>query len=629
MKNYSVRKKLILLLVVLQSMAIVTLIIGIGFMLSLGNNIKTINEETIPLINDVHETRRSIDNVEKNLIAYVLIEDQNIRNSLEAETSEKKKKVIESLGNLKGKVPEEIIAEVTGNLQKLTKISDEIKELDKTDKEQATNLGAMEYSPLSKHVRDDFQKHVNPILEKSMKDAKFAYDISKFAIISMIILLLVSTIIGILLFRKILNSIIVPLKEVEKVAKDMSEGKLSANIEYESKDELGSMASSLSSAVKELRAYVVSIEEVMAEFAKGNMAARSDIKFQGDFEDMQHAIAMFRDKISSSLNELHIAAIQVDTGANQVANESQNLAQGAITQASSVEELSATISEISEQIQETAKNSEKANELGIQASAVIKRTQQEKENMLQAIKNISHASENIQKIVKAIDDIAFQTNILALNAAVEAARAGEAGKGFAVVADEVRNLAQKSSEAAKDTTQLIETSLQHVERGELAAESTDVAFDEVAKHSEEILEMVAKIAEAANKQSESIKQISMGVEQISSVVQSNSATSEQSAAASQELSGQSRMMKSLLEQFNLDENKNNYEVNLNKFNKSTAKDVGKNVEVKIEKNDSYQLIEDTDEFKPIVVSPIGQAKTSALTEEISTVGTINENSDKY
>ncbi len=202
------------------------------------------------------------------------------------------------------------------------------------------------------------------------------------------------------------------------------------------------------------------------------------------------------------------------------------MAQGATEQASSVQELSATIADISEHISNTADFSKQANELGVQAGSVVERSKEEMSHLIDAIRDIATASEHIQKIIKAIDDIAFQTNILALNAAVEAARAGNAGKGFAVVADEVRNLAQKSAEAAKNTTELIENSLEHVAKGEQLAESTGEAFTEVAKYSDDILAMVAKIADASQEQALSISQISQGVDQISSVVQMNSATSE-------------------------------------------------------------------------------------------------------
>ena len=195
--------------------------------------------------------------------------------------------------------------------------------------------------------------------------------------------------------------------------------------------------------------------------------------------------------------------------------------------------------------------------VGHKASEVVNRSRDEMKQMLGAIKDIAVASEDIQKIIKVIDDIAFQTNILALNAAVEAARAGNAGKGFAVVADEVRNLAQKSADAAKNTTELIGRSLQHVKNGEELAANTDAAFDEMANQTTQILDMVEKIADSSRQQADAIANISQGVKQISSVVQMNSATSEESAAASEELSGQANVMKSLLNQFRISEDTGN------------------------------------------------------------------------
>ncbi|WP_297241694.1 methyl-accepting chemotaxis protein [uncultured Flavonifractor sp.] len=194
--------------------------------------------------------------------------------------------------------------------------------------------------------------------------------------------------------------------------------------------------------------------------------------------------------------------------------------------------------------------------MGQESREIVKKSKEEMEQLLVSIKEIAQASNNIQNIIKVIDDIAFQTNILALNAAVEAARAGNAGKGFAVVADEVRSLAQKSADAARETTGLIRNSLQHVSHGEEIAKRTDAAFNDVAAVSEHILDMIAKIAHASREQADAISQISVGIDQISAVVQTNSATSEQSAAASEHLSSQANMMKNLLNTFQVTGGKN-------------------------------------------------------------------------
>lgn len=339
--------------------------------------------------------------------------------------------------------------------------------------------------------------------------------------------------------------------KIKDAIAELSKGNLHSYVDYAANNEFGELAENINFSFKEILKYINSIDYEMLEFSNGNFAVENDIVFLGDFVNIQKSIEKFQYDMCTTLSEIDAAFKQVGAGSNQVAIGSQALAQGAGEQASSIEELSANITEISNQISKTAEYSQAANALGKQAGTVVKKSQSEMLQMMQAIKDIAVSSENIQKIIKAIDDIAFQTNILALNAAVEAARAGVAGKGFAVVADEVRNLAQKSADAAKDTAQLIENSIRFVSQGEKLATSTNIAFGEVANVSEQILDMVAKISKASAEQAMYISQVSQSVDQISSVVQTNSATSQESAAASEELNSQALFIQSLIDKFTL------------------------------------------------------------------------------
>lgn len=339
-------------------------------------------------------------------------------------------------------------------------------------------------------------------------------------------------------------------------AEGLSEGNLKVHVDYHGSNEFGELAQQLNFSFQELANYVDTIDKGMTEFSLGNFTYECPIQFRGDFAHIQSSIERFQEKMRGTLGELETSAAQVSTGAEQVADGAQALAQGATEQASSVEELSAAIADISNHISDAAAFSQQADQMGQESREIVKKSKEEMEQLLVSIKEIAQASNNIQNIIKVIHDIAFQTNILALNAAVEAARAGNAGKGFAVVADEVRSLAQKSADAARETTGLIRNSLQHVSHGEEIAKRTDAAFNDVAAVSEHILDMIAKIAHASQEQADAISQISVGIDQISAVVQTNSATSEQSAAASEQLSSQANMMKNLLNTFQVTGGKN-------------------------------------------------------------------------
>ncbi len=293
------------------------------------------------------------------------------------------------------------------------------------------------------------------------------------------------------------------------------------------------------------------ISYTLSEMAKGNFAVSSRIpeRYVGDYSAVLTAENIIKDELTNTLSTILEISGQVSAGSEQVSNGAQVLAQGAAEQASSIEQLSDNISRVATQINQSAAEAARANLLTEESGEIMQSSTAAMAQASTAMDEISETSRNISKVIKVIEDIAFQTNILALNAAVEAARAGSAGKGFAVVADEVRNLSQKSAEAAKSTTSLLESSNTAVEKGGSLVGKASDDFAQVAEKSAQVSEIVANLSVKFQQQAAETTEISNGIQQVATVVQMNSATSEESAAASEELSSQANLLKSLVAQF--------------------------------------------------------------------------------
>lgn len=362
---------------------------------------------------------------------------------------------------------------------------------------------------------------------------------------------LVSLIIGAIIIIALAGKIVKPIKEVEKAAKELSEGNFDVEIDYTSQDEIGNLADSMRTMIIRTKEVIEDTTKGLGEMAKGNFDLHLAVEYVGIFNQIEISMVDIILSLSETLGNIKTSADQVDIGAEQVSTGSQMLAQGSIEQASSIEELAAAINEISEQVKENVEYANIANEKTSRVGEDLQHSNIQMNKMMKAMEDISAKSSEISKIIKSIDDIAFQTNILALNAAVEAARAGAAGKGFAVVADEVRNLAGKSAEAAKDTTSLIEDTVKAVSEGSAIARETADVIKAVVENAGEVVVAITEISKAFREQADSINQVTIGLDQISGVVQSNSATAEESAAASEELSGQASMLQEEVDRFTL------------------------------------------------------------------------------
>ncbi len=445
----------------------------------------------------------------------------------------------------------ELIEEMKPIHQAIHESAQTVLDLNETNPDQANE---MYLNVVKENVNDlvTILDQVSEITQGLVDDSQNSLNrsISTTEVVS-VVTVLVILLVNILLVLLVVKRILMPIQEITESSRQLSEGKLGFQIEVRSQDELGQLADSLNTSVKNLKLYITDITDVLNGIAEGDLGKESQITYIGDFVQIQSAISTISSQLNQTLSQIHSSANQVDSGANQVAIGAQSLAQGATEQASEVDNLLNMVEQVTEQINNNAEMAASTTREADSVGGSITVCNNQMQEMAEAMNQISGCSSEISKIIKTIEDIAFQTNILALNAAVEAARAGSAGKGFAVVADEVRNLAAKSADAAKDTTQLIEKTLQVVENGSLLTGRTQESLNTVVAGAENITADIKKISDASAEQELAINKIRDGIAQISTVVQSNSATSEESAAASEELASQAQLLKRLIGSFKL------------------------------------------------------------------------------
>ena len=526
------------------------------------------------ITNKVMSMRRGLQIIVKDL-SYITMEDEEEKSQTYLSDLQKELTLLEDnarwlFDNFTGDA--ELLNAFASYITETVELQEQVITLAQTDKAGAQNMLLNEYQPLVEEAVNNLIQISNVAetaadtnyLETTSMQEKLFYLQFGMAGFTLVITLLLST--------YLTRAITKPLKELEIAAGKIVKGDFDISIPYQSKDELGRLAGAFRNMTVILNSVISDASRLLSEMADGNFDVRTKAEehYVGAFQGLLLSIRKLNRDLSATLGQINLSADQVAADSNQVSSGAQALSQGATQQAAAVEELAATIANISNQVSETAANAAEARAQSNTAGDEMEECNKKMQDMTVAMEEISRTSNEISKIIKTIEDIAFQTNILALNASVEAARAGEAGKGFAVVANEVRTLASKSSVASKDTANLIERSIDAVERGTQIANSTAESLEQVVKDVRATSEKVDNIANASMEQASAVEQVTLGVDQISTVVQSNSGTAVESASASQELSSQADTLKSLVAKFTLREEfipKGNVSKNSSDWNK--------------------------------------------------------------
>lgn len=560
MKNLKIRTKLLALVVFLLLGLVLFGFVSLAFMTNINDGMTVITNNWMPSLITVEELDTKTSDYRNKEYEHILATEETLMNEREQEMQALQQE-IESMFSLYlnsyaiNSSDKELVTSAQSAWNQYLQSSSQIITLSSANKQQ-------EAMAIVRTQSQDSFDELSEVLQKAVDFNRDGVDTANteadelYSSANKLTVLLIGVFILIAITGSIyiVKSITKPVHEIDLVARKIADGDLNESIHYQSKDELGVLAANFNKTVTRLRDYVNYIDEiskVLDEIADGQLVFQLQYDYAGEFAKVKKSLNHISDSLNDTLGQINQSADQVASGSNQVASGAQALSQGATEQASSVEELAATINEISGQVKNNAEIAQGASQKAGRVGEEMSESNRKMQEMIEAMGEISRGSSEIGKIIKTIEDIAFQTNILALNAAVEAARAGAAGKGFAVVADEVRNLASKSAEASKNTAGLIESSLKSVENGTRIADETAQALLAAVNSVQEVTSDVDRISKASEEQARSISQVTQGVDQISAVVQTNSATAEESAAASEELSGQAQMLKSLVGRFKL------------------------------------------------------------------------------
>ncbi|WP_252232667.1 methyl-accepting chemotaxis protein [Clostridium sp. ZBS15] len=555
-KDMPIYKKLIVSFIGIAIISIISGLIALGFL------IKTNKDYQYALVNygfsqgdigklgmEIQKSRAIVRDIIFLENKDELLESQNLLDECENKISE----LLQEIGNKSMTDKEkEIFNNLKDSVEKYDTVRTKVVNLGLGNKNQESlDLFRKEGKPVIANITTLADELLNNNIIDCDKVSNRLRILSFIAILAVISCIIISFVLTIVLAKRISKLISNPINNMVNIANEISQGNLNVSIESTSKDEIGELTDAFSKMVKSLKAYIDDIENVLENVSNGNLNIETEVEYKGNFLEIKSSLYNILQSLNEVFGEIREASNQVTGGSEQVSTTAQVLSEGSTNQASSVEELSASMQRINEKVKNNAENADNTNEITIKLLEDVQKSNDEMKNMLSSMNKIEKSSNDINNIIKAIDDIAAQTNLLALNAAIEAARAGEAGKGFAVVAEEVRKLANQSAQASKQTAILIEEAINNIITGKNLANNTAENLLEVVNKVNKVTALVCDIASSSEEQAESIAQVNSGIIQISDIIQSNSAISEESAAASEELTAQAETLNTMIRRLKL------------------------------------------------------------------------------
>lgn len=562
MKNLKISKKIICTFAVVL---LLTFVLGVVSLVST-NHIASTSDNyvniSIPALSNLESARRYIRIFQTNILKSTCTDDQTTLDKLVEEINADRETFFSYLDSFLEYDPQftSEVENIHGIMDSAASIREKI--INASEKftyegnQEAYSLYLNEYEPNLTKVTGILENLTTELGDAITTRYNNAQTTKTVNIVIIIAVVAAAAVLVVVLTIVLTKAIVPPIVQIENSMKLIANGLLKeadGTITYRSKDEIGVLAHAARKVIRFFQNVLPSISNVCRNYGNGNFNCTCENydSYVGETSEIRDSLMYIRDNLSAALANVDQASDQLLSGADEVASGSQALAQGATEQASSIQELSETITSISEAIKANSDNAAEASEKANIAGTEVQEVNAMMAELVRAMNEISEFSGETKKIVKTIEDIAFQTNILSLNAAIEAARAGAAGKGFAVVAEEVRNLAGKSAEAAQNTTRIIESTVNSIASGNQLCTEVAEKMNKVGETAGDVKAINNKIAESSKEAADSIVKVTVGVDQISNVVQTNSATSEQSAAASEELSSQANMLKELVKRFSL------------------------------------------------------------------------------